>query len=597
PDVRYENEKKNNPALRGLTLVVAAFLLEWLRFIRIIIWHNSGFGNLRKIRRHLEDYEPRYDPTVIPIADSSARSYSRDVPHLSSGTSILEDIGNKKYYSVVDYNALYLSGELTPTAVVTAILPLIRRDISPPGDHSIAWWDSRVDLVLAAAEASTLRYKNKRPIGILDGVPTGIKDEYDVDGYRTCLGSKNDYTPEAAQGQSTTSWCVKKLQEAGAINLGKLSMNEFGLDTSGNNHIYGTPPNPFNPRYYTGGSSSGCGYAVSTGLIPIALGGDGGGSIRIPASFCSAYGLKPSHGRLSHKPGVNHSNTCAVNAALAADIISLSAFYRVIGAPDTACSTSSLFPPLSSFPPSPTESSNGKILGIPEAWFARSTPAIQRLCRSLLDLLVSTYNYTLVPISIPFLPEGQSAHAMTVLSDAATALPSTHNLTPANKILIALGTVTPSTDYVLAQKLRQLLMQHLSHLWKQHPGMIIVTPTTPCPGWRIGRPEVDLKSGISDGDTTQATMEYAWMANFLGVPALSVPVGFVGAEGENGAGEEADEGGIPVGLMGMGQWTGEEGLLEWGAHAETVGADRRRRPGIWVDIIERARVEMQAVGD
>jgi len=310
--------------------------------------------------------------------------------------------------------------------------------------------------------------------------------------------------------------------------------------------------------------------------------------------------LKPSHGRLSHKPGVNHSNTCAVNAALAADIISLTAFYRVVGAPDLACSTSSRFPPLYplAFPPTfPPQSSNGKILGIPEPWFARSTPTIQRLCRSLLDRLVSTYNYALVPISIPFLPEGQSAHAMTVLSDAATALPSTHNLTPANKILIALGTVTPSTDYILAQKLRQLLMQHLSHCWKQHPGMIIVTPTTPCAGWPIGRPEVDLKYGISDGDTTQSTMEYVWMANFLGVPALSVPVGFVGAQREEGAGEEADEGGIPVGLMGMGEWAEEEGLLEWGAHAEAVGADRRRRPGIWVDVVERARVEMQRAGD
>lgn len=128
----------------------------------------------------------------------------------------------------------------------------------------------------------------------------------------------------------------------------------------------------------------------------------------------------------------------------------------------------------------------------------------------------------------------------------------------------SLGTVTPSTDYILAQKLRQLLMQHLSHLWKQHPGMILVTPTTPGAGWLIGRPGADLKSGVGDGDTTQSTMEYAWMANFLGVSALSVPAGFVGAEGEEGAGEEADEGGIPVGLMGMGEWAGEEGLLEWG---------------------------------
>ena len=184
---------------------------------------------MRKIRKHLNDYEPRFDPTVIPIADSSACTKTGDVLHSSSGASISEKISKRKSYSVADYHDLYLSGELTPTAVAKAILPMIRRDISPPGEHSIAWWDSRVDLILAAAEASTLRYKNKRPIGILDGVPSGIKDEYDVDGYRTCLGSKNDYTPEVARGQSITSWCVKKLQEAGAINLGKLSMHEFGL--------------------------------------------------------------------------------------------------------------------------------------------------------------------------------------------------------------------------------------------------------------------------------------------------------------------------------------------------------------------------------
>ena len=108
---------------------------------------------------------------------------------------------------------------------------------------------------------------------------------------------------------------------------------------------------------------------------------------------------------------------------------------------------------------------------------------------------------------------------------------------------------------------------------------------------------MDLKSGISDGDTTQSTMEYVWMANFLGMPALSVPAGFVGAEGENGAGGEVDEGGIPVGLMGMGEWGSEESLLDWGSHAEAVGADRRRKPEIWVDVLEKARVEMQSVGD
>ena len=87
------------------------------------------------------------------------------------------------------------------------------------------------------------------------------------------------------------------------------------------------------------------------------------------------------------------------------------------------------------------------------------------------------------------------------------------------------------------------------------------------------------------------------MANFLGMPALSVPARFLGAEGERAAGVEADEGGIPVGLMGMGEWASEESLLDWGAHAEAVGVDKRRKPEIWVDVIERARVEMQSVGD
>lgn len=326
------------------------------------------------------------------------------------------------------------------------------------------------------------------------------------------------------------------------------------------------------------------------GLIPIALGGDGGGSIRIPSSFCSVYGLKPTHGRLSFKPGVNHSNTCAVNGPIGADIQSLAALYQIMATPDPT----SLFPV-----PSPLllslPSKQNKVLGIPEAWFSQSTPAIQRLCRSFLDRLVAKQDYTLLPITIPFLSQGQIAHAMTVLTDAATLLPNTKGLTPANRIMIALGTVTPATDYLLAQKLRQLLMQHLAHLWQKHPGMIIVTPTTSCAGWPI-KGHTDLKYGICDGDQTLKTMEYVWLANFAGLPSLTVPVGFVVPDGVENAGEEASDevrDKIPVGLMGMGEWASESTLLKWGLVAESYGDDRRCRPPIWVDVIERAREWMK----
>ncbi|KAL2071502.1 hypothetical protein VTL71DRAFT_12737 [Oculimacula yallundae] len=591
PDVPYKNDRKENPAVRGWFIYVSALILENVPFVRQKVWRNTGFGDLRKIRTDLEYYEPRYDPTVVPASAPRSPFESKDDPAGEpAGIRVPQTLSSHGYYSVADYTAMYLSGDLTPTAVAKALLPLIRKDTQPPGQFSIGWFDSNVAAIMAAAEASTLRYQQKAPLGPLDGVPTAVKDEYDIEGYTTCLGSLNDYTAQAKPGESITAWCVRKMDEAGAINFGKLHMHEFGLDTSGNNPIKGTPPNPYNPQYYTGGSSSGCAYAVASGLIPIALGGDGGGSIRIPASFCSVFGLKPSHGRLSFKPCMNHSSSCAVNGPIAADIASLTTFYQVIGAQDST----SLFPA-----PSPTILSPSlkkvKTLGIPEAWFARSTPAIQRLCRSLIDKMVTVHDYTIVPITIPFLSEGQIAHAMTVLTDAATLLPVTNNLTSANRIMIALGTVTPAVDYMLAQKLRQLLMQHLAYLWQEHPGMIILTPTTSCAGWKIGHKD-DLKHGISDGNTTLKTMEYVWMANFLGLPGLTVPVGYVKPEGSQGGGEEAEEGTVgkvPVGMMAMGEWGAEEDLLRWGSDAEKIGDERRRRPPIWVDLVKLAREEMK----
>jgi Asp-tRNA(Asn)/Glu-tRNA(Gln) amidotransferase A subunit family amidase len=124
---------------------------------------------------------------------------------------------------------MYLTGELTPTAVAKALLPLIRRDTSPAGKYSLGWHETRVDLVMGAAAASTLRYKQGKPIGPLDGVPTGIKDDYDLDGYRTNLGSANEYTYKPVEDESITSWCVRGLEESGALILGKLTMPEFGM--------------------------------------------------------------------------------------------------------------------------------------------------------------------------------------------------------------------------------------------------------------------------------------------------------------------------------------------------------------------------------
>ncbi|KAF5013314.1 hypothetical protein FDECE_664 [Fusarium decemcellulare] len=592
PDVPYSIERKPNPVLRGPFLIVAAFLMEWVRIIRETAWWNAGFASLRKIQTHLVDYEPRYEPTIVPLplseSEAEIRGERAQLSAMKRANTLSRSPGTVRLYSVADYRTLYLSGELTPTDVVRAILPLIRRDGDKPGKHSIAWREIKIDRIMKAAEESTLRYKNGQPLGPLDGIPSAVKDDYDYDGYATMLGSKKDYADEPVHGSSSTSWIVRKFDEAGVIILGKLHMHEFGLDTTGNNPIQGTPPNPFNQRYYTGGSSSGPGYAVASGIIPLALGSDGGGSIRIPASFCSLFGLKPTHARLTTWPGANHSPTCAVQGPLAIDMQTLVTAYEAIAEPHP----STQFPPLALQPSPPVT----KVLGIYDAWFSRAKPGVQKLVRSLVDSLVKTHGYTVAPIEIPFTAEGQMAHALTVLTDAATLLDDTAGITSANKILLALGRTTPATDYLLAQKLRGMLMQHLAYLWETYPGMLIITPTTACAGAPIRGGKSELSYGVNDGNYTLESMEYVWLANFCGLPSLTVPAGYVVPEKSKGAGEVANkdtQGMVPVGLMATGEWCSEDALLQFGFDAEAASLDRRCKPPIWEDIISRAKAEAQ----
>ncbi|KAI6752516.1 hypothetical protein HG530_013885 [Fusarium avenaceum] len=584
PDTTIRKRKLDNPVLRGPLLVFIAFLIDLVRFIREIVWQNAGFASLRPIRESLEVYEARYDPAVIPLPETSLQV---DLESQEPGIPSQEaprPLENSPYYSVADYQNLYLSGQATPTDVAHALLPLIRRDLDTRENHSTAWISTRIDLVLKAAEESTIRYREKRPLGPLDGVPAAIKDDFDLDGYEMTMGSKNNYAGKGVSTGSITNWCVRKLQDAGVIVLGKLNMHEFGMDTTGNNPNHGTPLNPFNQGYYVGGSSSGAGYAVGAGLIPIALGGDAGGSIRIPASYCSVFGLKPTHGRLSSFPTPNPAPTCCVQGPIAADMYSLATVYSVIADPHPT----SRFPRLYKEPSRPLT----KLLGIYEPWFDLAAPGVQSVTKRMIGRLCVEYGYTVVPISIPFTEEGQIAHAMTVLADAASLLPKSANTTAANKLLLAMGRTTPAGDYVLAQKLRDLLMQHLSHLWKTYPGMMIVTPTTANGGAPIRGGASELKHGLSDGNLTIGSMTYVWLANFCGMPSLSVPAGFVVPEGQERAGEEADEktpGKVPIGLMATGEWCSEKALLEFGVEAEAIGNGARCRPPIWEDVLLRAK--------
>lgn len=228
------------------------------------------------------------------------------------------------------------------------------------------------------------------------------------------------------------------------------------------------------------------------------------------------------------------------------------------------------------------QTSRQKTLGIYKQWFDRADTTVREACERSLDHLTSELDYSIVDISIPMTHEAQLAHAMAIMCEIASGVPksSLKDLTPANKVLISTGMKTPGTDLLQAQKLRNLLMQHLAYLYEQHPGMIIVTPTTPNAGWPYH--PADLRYGCSDANTQIRNMEYVYLANFVGCPAITAPVAYL--DPAVGSGK------IPIGLMGMGEWCTEDELIAFGYDCERYLNDvyegGRAKPGNFVDAIE-----------
>jgi Asp-tRNA(Asn)/Glu-tRNA(Gln) amidotransferase A subunit family amidase len=350
-------------------------------------------------------------------------------------------------------------------------------------------------------------------------------------------------------------------------------------DTTNNNPNHGTPLNPYNDCYYTGGSSGGSGYAVGSGIIAIALGADGGGSIRIPSSYCGIYGLKPSHNRVSGYPTMSLAASTGVLGPMAANMLDLEIAYRVMASIDQENPIQRSFPPPT---PLQTKSRREKVLGIFRPWFDRADDTVRNECTQAIKYLTTKLGYKIVDVNIPFIHEGQVAHAITILGEISTSfLKDVPHLTPANKVLVSVGSKTPAIDFLLAQKLRTLLMQHLGYLFQEHPGLIIVTPTTPNAGWHIEGGKGDLKYGVSDGDQSIKNMEYVWMANFCGLPSITFPVAYADPKEGDGA--------IPIGLMGTGEWGSEDQLIEFGYDGESWLSNGyeggRRRPRNWVDVM------------
>src|SRR5712664_3901379 len=151
----------------------------------------------------------------------------------------------------------------------------------------------------AAAREAEIAVTKGEPLGPLHGVPVSVKDVLFTRGLTTTGGSRvfADHVPDE------DAISVARVKAAGAVVLGKTNTSEFGHKAVTENPLFGATRNPWNPGLTPGGSSGGAAAAVAAGMGPLALGTDGGGSIRIPAAFCGVYGFKPSYGRVPHRSG------------------------------------------------------------------------------------------------------------------------------------------------------------------------------------------------------------------------------------------------------------------------------------------------------
>jgi len=190
---------------------------------------------------------------------------------------------------------LYRSRRLSPVEATEAVLARINH--AEPALN--AWCLVDADSALAAARAAEHRYATGAPVGAVDGVPTGIKDMFLTRSWPTRRGSRT-IPPDGPWDDDSP--LVARLREQGAVLLGKTTLPEFGWKGVGDSPLTGITRNPWNLAHTPGGSSAGAAAAAASGMGPLHAGGDGAGSIRIPAAFTGVYGLKPSFGRVPNWP-------------------------------------------------------------------------------------------------------------------------------------------------------------------------------------------------------------------------------------------------------------------------------------------------------
>lgn len=468
--------------------------------------------------------------------------------------------GQTRFETVADFNKAYRAGTHDPLKVVRRLHEHIEK-LDGRDDRMGFFIARKPDEVLAAAQASTDRWREGKPLSALDGVPVVIKDEMDLEGFATTLGTKFFKTIA-----TTDSTVVARLKAAGALILGKANMNEIGINPIGLNPHHGPARNPWNRGHITGGSSSASAAVVAAGLCPVAIGADGGGSIRIPAGLCGVVGLKATFGRISEAGVPPLCWNVGHVGPIGATVADVAAAYTLLAGPDPRDPVSLHQGPLhlSDF----TETSlKGLRIGICTPYFNDAEPDVVRNCREALKALTDA-GAVVTEIPPPDLNTILWSHATIILSEMTTAMlphlkEDSSRFALDSRTNLAIGRQFRATDLVHAMRHRHQLTREYLELMKNVD--VIITPTTATTAPKI--PEASLPDGESNLVVTDSLMRFVRVGNLTGFPAIALPAGY-------------DTQGLPVSVQLLARPYEEHLLLRLGRVVEA--AMHRRVPQMHV---------------
>jgi len=566
-DMEYSHKEMDVPVMSGWMLKVFRRMLR-TRFGKSVLVPIMKKGADAFLFERLEMTDPpTLHPVVLPDHCSLTEKKDFDVNQL---WNIMKSTTDFPFVTISDYVDAYRSGEVTPLQVAQNIIFAIKQSEadSPKMRIIIEFHEGEI---LHRAQESTERYRRGSPLSVFDGIPIAVKDEIYVAGYPCRNGTVHF---DEIKGECDEGLVMRRFRAGGAVFIGMGNMHQLGAGVTGINpsRLHGTTRNPYNINHSCGGSSGGPAAAVASGLCPVALGTDGGGSVRIPAAACGVVGLKATYARISTSGVMVGGETVTHLGPLCGTSRDAAIAYAFMAGPDPAYSFGRMQPPVT-IEGFENRRLNGIKIGVDWKYFNDCDPEIAKCCKNAVEELCRTSNASLVEISIPELQEAGRAHAISILSHMyANAWSIYHDhhddLNTDVEMLLALGSSFSAFDYFQALKQRTRSMTILKRLFKTVD--CIVTPVSGAFQPRLTK-EI-LENGYSNVKHTGDTTRYANLGNLTGVPGISVTAGY--ADGTN----------LPIGIQFQCAWWREDLLLRIANSMESLVP--RRTPDVFYDVLK-----------